>query len=96
MQTYIVLGLVALAAGYVIYMLLRRFGLLGAPLGCGCGCESGCASSGPVNQVERELSVSGQRQSPPQAVEARQGCHGCVSTGGCCQAKSRFENNEQG
>ena len=45
MQTYVVLALIGMAALYVAYVALRRFGFLGTPAGCGCGCETGCISA---------------------------------------------------
>lgn len=96
MQTYIVFALVGLAAGYVIYTLLRRFGVLGAPAGCGCCCEGGCASSGlAVPESKREAPVSEQSSAPLEAMGACRGCCGCGSSGGSlggCQG-GRPENN---
>ena len=98
MQTYIVFALVGLAAGYVIYTLLRRFGMLGAPAGCGCCCEGGCASSGRATEPEREASASAKRLAALKletAGSSSQGCCGCSSSGGCCRDKARSEDNGQ-
>ena len=98
MQTYIVFALLGLAAGYVIYTLLRRFGVLGAPAGCGCCCEGGCVSSGRAVAPEREACASAKSLAALEletARSARQGCGGCSSSGGCCQDKTRSENNGQ-
>ena len=93
MQTYIVLVLVGLAAGYVAYVLLRRLGLLGAPLGCACCGEGGCASSGRATETERETPVS---QQPPAAPSGTcQGCCGCASSTGGCGGGARLKNSAQ-
>ena len=89
MQTYIVLGLIIAAAGYVAYTLLRRLGFLGAPAGCGCGCE-GCPSLPPRARPDgREL-----RMSPP--VEKSGSCCGCAAADACerqnnCAGKAEIE-----
>ena len=95
MQTYIVFALVGLAAGYVIYTLLRRFGLLGAPVGCGCGCEGGCASSGRATKPERETSASAKCLNALEleaSVFSCQSCCGCASSNGGCQSGARSKN----
>ena len=82
MQTYVVLALMALAALYVAYVALRCFGLLGAPLGCGCGCETGCVSSGKtqkntVGPGAASAGTAGALRLLTPAGMARHDCCGC-------------------
>ena len=79
MQAYIVIGLVALAAGYVAYIFLRRLGFLGAPAGCGCGCE-GCAS------LPARAGRNGSGLSASPLGNAESACCGC--SGGCGRKNS--------
>ncbi len=81
MQTYIVMGLLALAAGYAGYVFLRRLGFWGAAPGCGCGCE-GCPS-----RPAREK--GGLRPDKPQGVTNSGSCGACAAAGGAAGQTSR-------
>lgn len=84
MQTYIVMGLIALAAVYVGRMFLRKLGFFGAPLGCDCACAGAC----PTAQGAAKLTplLAGKMESSAQRENSPQACCGCSSFKACGQA----------
>ena len=78
MQTYFVVAIVGLAAGYMLLRLLRRLGVVKGAAGCGCGCES----CGPVNRPGGDFGTASESDAHPHALAGR--CSGCASGRNCC------------